>query len=261
MPSVSFLGTGSGLPSADRFFSSSLLLLGGKHLLIDAGEPCVHLLRDRGGLIREIDAVLLTHGHVDHVGGIPALLQGCMLLERTKELVIYLPVDMVAPLRVWIGALHLTEEGLGFPVTWVPWEDRKGVSFGDGIIVTPWPNNHLAECYRSLPGADAGRPCHSYSLEIEAGDFRGIFSGDLCGAGDLVPLVKEPVTVLVSELSHFGAEELASVLASATIHALCLVHLSEEYASNRADLRARLEDLLPKVGDVFLPEDGEVIDF
>ena len=69
MPSVSFLGTGSGLPSADRFFSSSLLLLEGKHLLIDAGEPCVHLLRDRGGLIREIDAVLLTHGHVEEPHG------------------------------------------------------------------------------------------------------------------------------------------------------------------------------------------------
>lgn len=261
MPSVSFLGTGCGVPSADRFFSSSLLLLEGKHLLIDAGEPCVHLLRERGGLIREIDAVLLTHGHVDHVGGIPALLQGCMLLGRTKELVIHLPADMAAPLRAWIAALHLTEEGLGFPLIWVTWEDRKGVSLAGGITVTPWPNNHLAECYRSLPGADPARPCRSYSLEIVSGSFRGIFSGDLCGAEDLAPLVKEPVTVLVSELSHFGAKELAAALAPATIHALCLVHLSEEDASDRADLRTCLEDLLPNVADVFVPEDGEVIDF
>lgn len=260
MPSLSFLGTGSGLPSAERFFSSSLLLLEGKHLLLDAGEPCVHLLRERGNLLREIDAVLLTHGHVDHVGGVPALLQGCMLLERTKELAIHLPADMAAPLRAWIAALHLTEEGLGFPLAWVVWEDRKGVSVGGGITVTPWPNNHVFECYRSLPGADPGRPCLSYSLEVVAGDFRGIFSGDLCGAGDLAPLVREPATILVSELSHFKAEDLVAVLAQARLHTLCLVHLSEEYASGRADLRTRMEDLLPNVEDVFLPDDGELID-
>ena len=261
MPSISFLGTGSGIPSADSFFSSALVRLDGKYLLVDAGEPCVHLLRDRGSILLNLDALLLTHGHVDHVGGVPALLQGCRLLGRSKPLPIHLPAEMIAPLRAWISALYLTEEAMGFPVSWHAWEPGQGVDFGNGIAVTPHLNGHLRACYAGKPGAEVSRPCESFSFEVTYGSFRAVFSGDLASPGELASLLVRPVSVLVSELSHFKAEELAEVLRPVTLHALCLVHLAEEYALDRGALGALLEQLLPQVSDVFLPEDGEVLDF
>jgi len=261
MPSISFLGTGSGIPSADSFFSSSLLRLDGKCLLVDAGEPCVHLLRDRGPVLLNIDALLLTHGHVDHVGGVPALLQGCRLLGRSKPLEIHLPEEMIAPLRAWISALYLTEAAMGFPVSWHAWKPGKSVDFGSGISVMPHPNAHLRSCYAGKPGADAARPCESFSFEVTRGSFRAVFSGDLSSPRELAPLLEQPLSVLVSELSHFRAENLAEVLRPAKLHALCLVHLADDYALDRDAVRAHLEELLPQVSDVFLPEDGEVLDF
>lgn len=264
MPSLSFIGTGSGVPTADRFFSCTLLSIAGLHLLVDAGEPCVHSLRDRGSLSEELDAVMITHGHVDHIGGLPALLQGAMLLGRTKPLVICLPYEILAPLRAWIHALYLTEQALGFSLDWRAWKDGEQILFSAGettVRVSPYANGHLKACYRAMAGADDSLPCNSYSLDVTDGGFRALFSGDLLSADELAPMVATPASVLVSELSHFDAPKLASVLQTARLKALCLVHLSEEEASDREDLRERMEELLPGVEDVFVPDEGEVLDF
>ena len=261
MPSLSFIGTGSGFPSSDRFFSSTLVHLGSKHLLVDAGEPCVHLLRERGNMIEEIDAILITHGHVDHIGGIPAFLQGAMLLERKKPLAIYLPREMLSPLQSWIAALYLPEIGLGFSVSWNPWNPDAPVLLEGDILITPHANQHLVECYRGLSGADPSKECQSYSLDIKAGNFRTLFSGDLARASELLSLLVNPATVLVSELSHVTIEELVPVLAEADLGTLCLVHLSEDMVGDRSELQGRIEELLPAIKDVIIPEDGTVLDF
>ncbi|MBK9177171.1 MAG: MBL fold metallo-hydrolase [Flavobacteriales bacterium] len=85
--SITFLGTGTsqGVPvvgcdcavcaSTDshdkRLRTSALVQMGGVHLLIDAGPDLRQQMLVNG--TRHLDAVLLTHEHMDHVGGIDDL--------------------------------------------------------------------------------------------------------------------------------------------------------------------------------------------
>jgi hypothetical protein len=54
---------------------------------------------------------------------------------------------------------------------------------------------------------------------------------------------------------------LADVLRGTDLKFLCLVHLSDDYSEDRGELKTRMEDLLPQLNDVLIPDDGEVLDF
>jgi len=74
MIDVSLLGTGGTLPLPERFLASALLRFGGHLILIDCGEGTQVSLRKLGWGIKDIDHILLTHFHADHVAGLPGLL-------------------------------------------------------------------------------------------------------------------------------------------------------------------------------------------
>ena len=64
---ITLLGTGSIVPTEKRFSSGILVNAGGKLLLLDIGPGCMEKLRRAGVHPLDIDAVLITHFHIDHV--------------------------------------------------------------------------------------------------------------------------------------------------------------------------------------------------
>jgi ribonuclease Z len=68
---VTLLGTGTPIPSPDRFGPSTLVEAGDQKLLIDAGRGAAIRLAQLGVPLGRIDALLLTHYHSDHTSGIP----------------------------------------------------------------------------------------------------------------------------------------------------------------------------------------------
>ena len=63
---IIFLGTGTGVPSADRSSSSVLLRLSGANVLIDLGPGTLRQLAKASVIVTEIDYIFLTHLHPDH---------------------------------------------------------------------------------------------------------------------------------------------------------------------------------------------------
>lgn len=112
MLDVALVGTGGTVPLADRWLASTLLRIGPRLVLFDCGEGTQISLQGLGWGIRGIDAILVSHVHGDHVGGIAGVFFALANAGRTE------PVLVVGPpgLREVIQALCVVVPSLPYPV-------------------------------------------------------------------------------------------------------------------------------------------------
>ncbi len=72
---LTFLGTGSAMPTGDRMQTGLLLEKPDSRLLVDCGSGVVHTLARTDVGYEGVDTVLLTHHHLDHVSDLLAVLK------------------------------------------------------------------------------------------------------------------------------------------------------------------------------------------
>ena len=88
MTRVRFIGSGDSFGNGGRFQTCILVDADGYRFLIDCGATSLVALK-RGGIDPgSIDAVLLTHFHGDHCGGIPYLILDGQFTKRERPLAI-----------------------------------------------------------------------------------------------------------------------------------------------------------------------------
>ena len=82
---VTFLGTGSAMPTGERFQTGLLVEAGDRSLLLDCGSGALHGLAATDVGYEGIDGVLLTHHHLDHVSDLMPLLKARWLAGETGD--------------------------------------------------------------------------------------------------------------------------------------------------------------------------------
>jgi ribonuclease BN (tRNA processing enzyme) len=88
-PALQILGSGAPLDTGGRASASYLVWLDSHpRLLIDVGAGAAVNFARAGADIRDLDAVLISHIHPDHVSDLPALLWGADVVERARPLLI-----------------------------------------------------------------------------------------------------------------------------------------------------------------------------
>lgn len=91
MLEVTFLGTGSGVPTSYRNHSAIYLRYEDNCLLWDCGEGTQKQIFKSGLNFMKIDRIFITHWHADHWAGLIGLIQTMNLEKRKEPLEIYGP--------------------------------------------------------------------------------------------------------------------------------------------------------------------------
>jgi len=89
---VQVLGSG-GPESGDKRASSAYLVWidGKSRFLIDFGGGAMLRFEESGARIEDLDAILLTHLHIDHTADLPALMKASFFTDRRRDLPLYGP--------------------------------------------------------------------------------------------------------------------------------------------------------------------------
>ena len=251
------MGVADGWPSADRSHASFIYRLGRATLLVDCGESISRHFKSTGWDYNLIDRILISHLHLDHVGGLFMFLQGLWLERRSKHLPIHLPAEGLAPVQRMLRAGYLFQELLGFRLRFVPLRSRRPIAAAPGLRVTPFPTTHLCGFRRAFRKRYR-TPFEAFSFLIESGRRRIVHSGDLGRVEDLAPLLERTVDVLVCEGAHVGLEELGRFLRDRQVKRLVLVHLPEAMWRDASRTRDRAAQALGDVPFTIATEGEEI---
>jgi ribonuclease BN (tRNA processing enzyme) len=166
---ITFLGTGSAMPTGDRFQTGILLEGGEKPILVDCGSGVLHRLAATDVGYEGVDTVLLTHHHLDHVADLLPLLKARWLAGE-DHLTVLGPPGTEALVT---GLLDVYEYLKGRAELTVREVDPGEFSVG-GYDVAAMETRHSLYClaYRfEIPGEGAGGqdpPAFTFSADTEA---------------------------------------------------------------------------------------------
>ncbi len=251
------LGTGAAVSDPHRTTTMLAVEEEGHVLIIDCGGDVVQRMMAVGLDPRDIDAVILTHEHPDHIGGFPLLIEKLWLIGRDRPLPVYGPAPALEVARSLFDAFD-TAGWEGVPErVWhaVPMEPDTPVFATESFDVTASPVVH---------------PVPTIGVRVRsAGGAVIAFSADTSRTPAMVAIARG-ADVLVHEATgrepgvHSSAEEAAGVAAEAGAARLVLVHLppgisDTDLAGARNIFAATsLGEELQVVGvPAHVPEDGQ----
>ena len=179
---LTVLGSGTSVPHPRRSSSAHWLEAGAGTLLLDISAPAVHRMPQEGCDWADLDAVWVSHFHLDHVGGLAPFLFGTRYAPQTqrreKPLRVYGPRGLERLLRRFdeAGDYGLFEQP--FPLEVREVAPRSEFEVFDGLraetFSTPHTSESLAVRLTAADGASLVYTSDTGYTDALAGFARGV---------------------------------------------------------------------------------------
>lgn len=172
---ITFLGTGSGVPSHDRNLACVAVQRHGELILFDCGEAAQIQYRRAGLGFAPLSAIVISHMHGDHVTGLMGLLMSLQMADRSEPLDLCGPPGLGEYLRCNRRSLHTR---FAYPINLREEGGEAVLREGAGYRLTCAPLDHRLLClgFRLEEDLRPGR------FDLEAARRLGVPEGPLFGA-------------------------------------------------------------------------------
>ena len=218
---IYLLGTASAAGGAERDNTYLLLQDQQQWIMVDAGGSCLQKLKKLDISLHHIRDVIFTHFHTDHIFGLPSLLWGMWLAERTKPLHIHCAAENEQRLRSWLHWMEADQWPILFPIEVhaFNWTEESEQIKGNDVSVTIFPSKH------GVPTA---------GLRVEYQDKIIIYSADTAlnerinQESKIDLLIHEATSAMKPGPTHTGLQELVQYYELDKVNEIVLVHLTDE---------------------------------
>lgn len=177
---ITILGTAPGKSLLGKSHTAFLLEDTNNKFLIDCGEGTTQKILEKNIAGDELDGIIISHLHPDHVSGIFMLMQTLYLNKRKKDLFIFLP-ESVEEFKAFLNTIYIFNARLSYDINIQLYNED---SFSE-IGVYPFKNTHLIGYKGILESAHLQNTLLSYSFIIKSKTKSLLLTSDIRSADDI----------------------------------------------------------------------------
>lgn len=146
MLDIGLLGTGGMLPLPNRYLSALLVRYQGRMLLVDCGEGTQISMRKLGWGFVNLDSIVFTHFHADHIAGLPGMLLSLSNYGRRESLTIVGPEGIEGI----TNKLRVIAPELLYPIRFIELSSENNLPIHlklDNFHLSAVPLSHTLTCF------------------------------------------------------------------------------------------------------------------
>jgi len=235
---IVFFGTSGGVQSAEDSNVSFLILYQGNSILVDVSGSPVQSLKKVGINPLELDCVVITHEHTDHIYALPSLIHNLWLMKREKPLTIITNTSTERKAKELCNLFSLLSREALFPMKWVSIEEGKHV-VEPGVEISLFPVVHsvstsglkISTSYSSIVYSSDTSPCEKVGLYAKGAKMLIHESSGSVGEENVL-----------NKSGHSSARQAGEIAERAGVKTLVLCHFDfskREYSTEQAISEAK----------------------